>query len=127
MRSHPCRRIVETEPMVAHAVEDGDRAMTQGEPVSKRWVLALTSLASFMIALDAPVVATALSTIRRDLGASSEALQWTMNAYNLSFAVLLRTGAALGTASAAGACSCPAWACSSRPRRRARWRAVRGG
>ena len=70
--------------------------MTQGEPVSKRWVLALTSLASFMVALDALVVATALSTIRRDLGASFEALQWTMNAYNLSFAVLLLTGAALG-------------------------------
>src|SRR5262249_6995586 len=40
--------------------------------------------------------ATALSTIRVDLGASIEALQWTMNAYNLSFAVLLLTGAALG-------------------------------
>jgi MFS family permease len=49
-----------------------------------------------MVALDALVVATALSTIRRDLGASFEALQWTMNAYNLSFAVLLLTGAALG-------------------------------
>ncbi len=62
----------------------------------KAWVLALTSVASFMVALDALVVATALSTIRHDLGASIEALQWTMNAYNLSFAVLLLTGAALG-------------------------------
>jgi MFS family permease len=70
--------------------------MTPARPVSQRWVLALTSLASFMVALDALVVATALSTIRRDLGASLEALQWTMNAYNLSFAVLLLTGAALG-------------------------------
>jgi EmrB/QacA subfamily drug resistance transporter len=70
--------------------------MTQELLVSQRWVLALTSLASFMVALDALVVATALSTIRRDLGASIEALQWTMNAYNLSFAVLLLTGAALG-------------------------------
>src|SRR5262249_54948733 len=51
---------------------------------------------SLMVALDALVVATALSTIRVDLGASIEALQWTMNAYNLSFAVLLLTGAALG-------------------------------
>jgi MFS family permease len=49
-----------------------------------------------MVALDALVVATALSTIRVELGASIEALQWTMNAYNLSFAVLLLTGAALG-------------------------------
>jgi MFS family permease len=62
----------------------------------KAWVLGLASLASFMVALDALVVATALSAIRRDLGASLEALQWTMNAYNLSFAVLLLTGAALG-------------------------------
>jgi EmrB/QacA subfamily drug resistance transporter len=63
---------------------------------AQTWVLALTSVASFMVALDALVVTTALSTIRLDLGASIEALQWTMNAYNLSFAVLLLTGAALG-------------------------------
>jgi EmrB/QacA subfamily drug resistance transporter len=63
---------------------------------SKTWVLALTSVASFMVALDALVVTTALSTIRIDLGASIEALEWTVNAYNLSFAVLLLTGAALG-------------------------------
>jgi len=66
------------------------------ETASKAWVLALTSLASLMVALDALVVTTALSTIRLGLGASLEALQWTMNAYNLSFAVLLLTGAALG-------------------------------
>lgn len=63
---------------------------------TKRWVLAITSIGSLMVILDAMVVATALSTIRRDLGASIEALEWTMNAYNLSFAVLLLTGAALG-------------------------------
>ena len=66
------------------------------EKALKNWVLALASLASLMVALDALVVATTLSTIRVDLGASIEALQWTMNAYNLSFAVLLLTGAALG-------------------------------
>src|SRR6266513_1760250 len=66
------------------------------ETSSKTWVLSLTSVASFMVALDALVVATALSTIRRDFGASIEALEWTVNAYNLSFAVLLLTGAALG-------------------------------
>ena len=62
----------------------------------QRWVLALASTASFMIALDGTVVATALSTIRRDLGASLETLQWTVSAYVLSFAVLLLSGAALG-------------------------------
>jgi EmrB/QacA subfamily drug resistance transporter len=66
------------------------------ESAAKPWVLALTSVASFMVALDALVVTTALSTIRVDLGASIEALEWVVNAYNLSFAVLLLTGAALG-------------------------------
>lgn len=63
---------------------------------SKLWVLALASAASFMISLDSQVVTTALSTIRLDLGASIETLEWTVNAYILSFAVLLLPGAALG-------------------------------
>ena len=62
----------------------------------RRWILALTSIASLMVALDALVVTTALSTIRIDLGASVEELEWTVNAYTLSFAVLLMTGALLG-------------------------------
>lgn len=66
------------------------------EDVTKRSVLILTSVASFMIALDALVVTTALSTIRADLSASIETLEWVVNAYNLTFAVLLLTGAALG-------------------------------
>ena len=61
-----------------------------------RWVLALASVASLMVALDTLVVSTALSTIRLDLGASVAELEWTVNAYNLTFAVLLMTGAALG-------------------------------
>jgi EmrB/QacA subfamily drug resistance transporter len=60
------------------------------------WVIALTGVGSLMAALDTLVVSTALSTIRLDLGASVEQLEWTVNAYNLSFAVLLITGAALG-------------------------------
>src|SRR6266446_10279924 len=66
------------------------------EKAKKSWVLALASVASCMVALDALVVTTALSAIRLDLRASIEALEWTVNAYNLSFAVLLLTGAALG-------------------------------
>jgi len=61
-----------------------------------RWLLGLTGVASFMVALDTLVVATALSTIRLDLGASIAELEWTVNAYNLSFAVLLMSAAALG-------------------------------
>jgi EmrB/QacA subfamily drug resistance transporter len=64
--------------------------------IPKAWVLAATSIASLMVALDALVVATALGTMRRELGASLETLQWTMSGYNFSFAVLLLTGAALG-------------------------------
>jgi len=64
--------------------------------VARGWALALTSVASLMVALDALVVTTALSTIRVHLHASIEALEWTVNAYNLSFAVLLMTAAVLG-------------------------------
>jgi EmrB/QacA subfamily drug resistance transporter len=67
-----------------------------GAKGSKNWTLGVTALASFMMALDAQVITTAFATIRRDLGASVETLQWTVNAYNLAFAVLLLTGAALG-------------------------------
>ena len=59
-------------------------------------MIALTGIGSLMAALDTLVVSTALSTIRVDLGASVEELEWTVNAYNLSFAVLLITAAALG-------------------------------
>ena len=61
-----------------------------------RWVLVLSSVASLMVALDALVVATALETIRRHLHASLGELEWTVNAYGLSFAVLLVPAAALG-------------------------------
>ncbi|MEV4023650.1 MFS transporter [Actinosynnema sp. NPDC050801] len=60
------------------------------------WTLGLASLASFMMALDSLVVTTSLSTIRADLTASVEQLEWVVNAYNLTFAVLLLNGAALG-------------------------------
>jgi EmrB/QacA subfamily drug resistance transporter len=59
-------------------------------------VLGLASLASFIVILDAMVVATALTTLRRQLGASLSDLEWTVSAYTLSFAVLLMTAAALG-------------------------------
>ena len=60
------------------------------------WTLAITSVALFMVSLDNLVVTTALPVIRRDLHASLSQLEWTVNAYTLTFAVLLLTGAALG-------------------------------
>jgi EmrB/QacA subfamily drug resistance transporter len=61
-----------------------------------RSTLAIVSIALFMVVLDNLVVSVALPTIHRDLGASIQALEWTVNAYVLSYAVLLLTGAALG-------------------------------
>jgi EmrB/QacA subfamily drug resistance transporter len=65
---------------------------------SKRslWTLAIVSVALFMVTLDNLVVTNALVSIREDLGASLEELEWTVNAYTLSFAVFLLTAAALG-------------------------------
>jgi MFS family permease len=56
---------------------------------SQRWTLCLTAGAALLVGLDALVVSTALSTIRTELGASLEQLEWTVNAYVLSFAVLM--------------------------------------
>jgi EmrB/QacA subfamily drug resistance transporter len=64
--------------------------------IRPRGTFAIVSTALFMVVLDNLVVTTALPSIRADLGASIENLQWTVNAYTLSFAVLLLTGAALG-------------------------------
>ena len=60
------------------------------------WTFAITSIALFMVSLDNLVVSTAIPVIRVDLHASLESLSWTVNAYTLTFAVLLLTGAALG-------------------------------
>src|SRR5438067_5303377 len=60
------------------------------------WAFAITSIALFMVTLDNLVVTTAIPVIRHDLHASLSGLQWTVNAYTLTFAVLLLTGAALG-------------------------------
>ena len=57
---------------------------------------AITSIALFMVSLDNLVVTTALPVIRTDLDASLADLEWTVNAYTLTFAVFLLTGAALG-------------------------------
>ena len=60
------------------------------------WTFVVTAVAVFMVSLDNLVVTTALPVIKQDLGASLSGLEWTVNAYTLTFAVLLLTGAALG-------------------------------
>jgi len=63
---------------------------------TSKWTLAIVSVGLFMVVLDNLVVNVALPSIRRDLGASIQALEWTVNAYVLSYAVFLLMGAALG-------------------------------
>lgn len=63
---------------------------------AKWWTLGAMCFALFMIMLDNTVVNVALPSIQRDLGSSLSGLEWTVNAYTLSFAVLLATGGRLG-------------------------------
>src|SRR5690348_8877767 len=70
--------------------------MKMSEKTRTIWTFAITSIALFMVTLDNLVVTTALPVIRKDLHASLSQLEWTVNAYTLTFAVLLLTGAALG-------------------------------
>jgi EmrB/QacA subfamily drug resistance transporter len=65
-------------------------------PAPLGWVLALTAAASLIVALDQLVVATALQSIARDLGASMASLEWTVSAFSLSFAALMIPSAELG-------------------------------
>src|SRR6187431_2513569 len=70
--------------------------MTSPSRTRPLWTFAIVSVALFMVVLDNLVVTTALPSIRADLGGGLQALEWTVNAYTLTFAVLLLTGAALG-------------------------------
>lgn len=79
------------------AIESGGQTMAvPADSAESIWVLVLASAANLMVGLDALVVSTALTEIGRDLGASIEALEWTVNAYTLCFAAFLLTAAVLG-------------------------------
>ncbi|MFB7587722.1 MFS transporter [Streptomyces sp. NPDC056169] len=80
--------------MTAHPRPEGLRMSPDN--ASPAWVLRLTAGAALLVGLDATVVSTALPVLRTDLHASSEELEWMVNAYVLSFAVLLMTAATLG-------------------------------
>jgi EmrB/QacA subfamily drug resistance transporter len=69
---------------------------TTDAPAHRTWTVILASLGVFMTALDTLVVANALPALRHSLHADLGDLEWTVNAYNLAFAVALLTGAALG-------------------------------
>jgi predicted MFS family arabinose efflux permease len=84
----------ETIPTARHS--RWEDKMTYKRRRSILWTVAITSVALFMVSLDNLVVTTALPVIRHNLHASISQLEWTVNAYTLTFAVLLLTGAALG-------------------------------
>jgi EmrB/QacA subfamily drug resistance transporter len=69
---------------------------TTEKSTARIWTLVIVSIGLFMVVLDNLVVNVALPSIHRDLGASIQALEWTVNAYVLAYAVFLLTGAALG-------------------------------
>ena len=72
--------------------------MKHRSPTTRRlgWVVGLTSTAYFMVVLDSVVVITALPRMQRDLHVSLSSLQWTLNAYGITFAAGIITAAALG-------------------------------
>jgi len=78
---------------MSHATAVSKQSHTTKFPLATFLVV---SVALFMVTLDNLVVSTALPSIRADLGASLESLEWTVNAYTLAYAVFLLTGAALG-------------------------------
>ena len=72
------------------------RLPTINEDNRRWWTLGAMCFALFMVMLDNTVVNVALPSIQRSLHASTSSLEWTVNAYTLSFAVLLVTGGRLG-------------------------------
>jgi MFS family permease len=62
-----------------------------GQPRRRGWTLAIVSIGLFMVVLDNLVVNVALPSIHRDLGGSIQALEWTVNAYVLAYAVLIKS------------------------------------
>jgi EmrB/QacA subfamily drug resistance transporter len=73
-----------------------ERRIEMNDRARMLWTFGITTVALFMVTLDNLVVTTALPVIRRSLHSSLAGLEWTVNAYTLTFAVLLLTGAALG-------------------------------
>jgi EmrB/QacA subfamily drug resistance transporter len=89
------RRTDPKEAMTVDGASTVDGALVGGER-RRWWTLGAVSLGLFMIMLDNTVVNVALPSIQKDLHSSISGLEWTVNAYTLSFAVLLVTGGRLG-------------------------------
>src|SRR6476659_2625946 len=72
------------------------RALQMNDGNRRWWALGAMCFALFMIMLDNTVVNVALPSIQRGLHATTSSLEWTVQAYTLTFAVLLVTGGRLG-------------------------------
>ena len=81
----------------------------------KWWTLGAVAFALFMIMLDNTVVNVALPSIQQSLGASLSGLEWVVNAYALTFAVLMLSGGKLADLLGGAASSLSAWPCSPPP------------
>ena len=88
---------------------------------TRAWTLGIVSLGLFMVVLDNLVVNVALPSIHADLGASIQALEWTVNAYTLAYTVMLLTGAALGDRFGRKRMFTSVSPCSRSPRPAPRW------
>src|SRR5580704_13184794 len=83
-------------PRSEHTMAASSAVTTRTTPSRQALTIALTSVAFFMVVLDALVVVTALPSIHRSLGGSLGTLQWTINAYSMAFGAGIITAAALG-------------------------------
>ena len=81
---------------MSRAMSERIRSLQMNDGNRRWWALGAMCFALFMIMLDNTVVNVALPSIQRGLHASTSSLEWTVNAYTLSFAVLLVTGGRLG-------------------------------
>jgi len=60
------------------------------------WIIAAASFGFMVVQLDVTIVNVALPAMARDLGGGTDELQWVVDAYTLSFAVLLLSAGVLG-------------------------------
>src|SRR5690349_25003992 len=96
VRSHPVPPVRDTGPWRPGHPHRNARSMAESSPQRRWWTLAAMCFALFMIMLDNTVVNVALPAIQKDLDPSPANLEWTVNAYVLTFAALILLGGALG-------------------------------
>ena len=100
--------------------------LNTGRNHGKPLILASLVLAAFAINLDTTIVNVALPTLVRELNASTNQLEWIVDAYNLMFAAFVLAAGNLGDRVEGKACSLPAWWCLEQRASPADWAAAPG-